>query len=162
MMKNLARSAPGWAAVVALSLLFGGCDDSITQPLPTGEIVSLKMEIGPFEKAAYALSTSGLVPDTLRLGSDGWSPYYGDPDDPTSLGVIPVPAEGTALPPLSDLQVGLTPTDTTVVSFIRTGAWGGLLYRKRQAITSVLLVLTEKSTGRTVLGPYSIPTMVEP
>lgn len=161
-MKKLARSAPSGVLVVALSPLFGGCDDSIIQAPPTGEIVSLKVEIGPFEKTAYALSASGVVPDTLRLGSDGWSPYYGDPDDPTSIGVIPVPAEGTALPPLSDFEVGLTPTDTAVVSFVRTGAWGGLLYRKSRAITSVLVVLTEKSTGRIVLGPYSVPTVVEP
>lgn len=151
-MKRSLWSAPARPTAVALSLVLGACGDSITQTPPTGEIVSMRVEVGP-----DILSAPAGLPDTLHLRPD---PY--GLGDPTRLSVQPVSAAGTELPPLSDFEITVTPADPTVVEFVQTGAWGGLLYRHLQATTSMVILLVEKSTGRTVLGPYSIPTTVEP
>jgi hypothetical protein len=152
------RSALALIVVAALSLCLNACgSDAIapTPPLPTGDIVSLRLYIGPWRTEVIV---SGGTAAAVPLDPDP----YGGGDDPTWLFVHPVPAKGTSLPSITDLEASVSPADTSALAFVRADAFSGLLYRKRRATVPVSLALVQKGTGRMVLGPYVLPFVVEP
>jgi hypothetical protein len=145
-------------ALTAGLVLGSACDDSpVSTPAdPPGSVTAVILALGP-TRTTVVLNADGSVSGApARLEPDPYSS-----DDDTRLKATLLSPPGTSLPPLADYELRVSPSDTTMVGFLRSAPLEGALARKRSGTTSIVFTLVESTSGRVLLGPHIVPFTVE-